>query len=252
MARHAGAAARRRNGAGFRTAASAATSRCTSSTRRCRRARPSRSTWRAFARARRRIRTRARTCGCRYSGQGGLLETWYRFDAGLGLSVRRLRERVVRTMQNRVDSAQMRVPGYRDRVVHVKFTKEEGGMNLSMPRRGDRRADRTRASRGGGARRALPPPPAKPGDLRGTTIAGCASAPRWRRSANSCSASRVGTRIHPRRPVSERTRNSSPAATQSRRAATAGGPTASACSPRTRRSRGRARDRARRKRAVTV
>jgi hypothetical protein len=36
-------------------------------------------------------------------------------------------------MQNRVDEAQMRVPGYRDRVVHVSFTKDEGGMNLSMP-----------------------------------------------------------------------------------------------------------------------
>jgi hypothetical protein len=36
-------------------------------------------------------------------------------------------------MQNRVDEAQMRVPGYRDRVVHVSTSKVEGGMNLDMP-----------------------------------------------------------------------------------------------------------------------
>jgi hypothetical protein len=39
---------------------------------------------------------------------------------------------VVRTMQNRVDEAQMRLPGYRDRVVHVSLRDEEGGLNLSM------------------------------------------------------------------------------------------------------------------------
>lgn len=36
------------------------------------------------------------------------------------------------TMQNRVDEAQMRVPGYRDRIAHVSLTKKEGGMNLTM------------------------------------------------------------------------------------------------------------------------
>jgi hypothetical protein len=36
-------------------------------------------------------------------------------------------------MQNRVDEAQMRVPGYRDRVVHVSLSSREGGMNLNMP-----------------------------------------------------------------------------------------------------------------------
>jgi predicted acylesterase/phospholipase RssA len=65
---------------------------------------------------------------------GGLLEAWYRFDQEPG------RKRLVgfvnsmiRTMQNRVDSAQMRVPGYRDRIVHISNNKDEGGMNLSMP-----------------------------------------------------------------------------------------------------------------------
>ena len=39
----------------------------------------------------------------------------------------------VRTMQNRVDEAQMRAPGFRDRIAHVKLSKNEGGMNLTMP-----------------------------------------------------------------------------------------------------------------------
>jgi predicted acylesterase/phospholipase RssA len=38
------------------------------------------------------------------------------------------------TMQNWSDNAQIRVPGYSDRVVHINHTKEEGGMNLNMPR----------------------------------------------------------------------------------------------------------------------
>ncbi|MGH2973988.1 MAG: patatin-like phospholipase family protein [Solirubrobacterales bacterium] len=36
------------------------------------------------------------------------------------------------TMQNRVDEAQMRVPGYRDRIAHVSLTDVQGGMNLAM------------------------------------------------------------------------------------------------------------------------
>jgi predicted acylesterase/phospholipase RssA len=40
-----------------------------------------------------------------------------------------------KTMQNRVDEAQMRVPGFRDRIAHVSMTKKEGGMNLSMEER---------------------------------------------------------------------------------------------------------------------
>lgn len=40
---------------------------------------------------------------------------------------------IVDTMQNWTDNAQSRVPGYRDRVAHVYHTKEEGGINLSMP-----------------------------------------------------------------------------------------------------------------------
>jgi hypothetical protein len=40
---------------------------------------------------------------------------------------------ILDTMQNWMDNAQSRVPGYRDRVVVVKHTDDEGGMNLSMP-----------------------------------------------------------------------------------------------------------------------
>jgi hypothetical protein len=39
----------------------------------------------------------------------------------------------VETMQNWVDNTQMRLPGYRDRVIHVHLTPDEGGMNLTMP-----------------------------------------------------------------------------------------------------------------------
>ena len=40
---------------------------------------------------------------------------------------------IVETMQNWVDNTQMRLPGYRDRVIHVHLTDDEGGMNLEMP-----------------------------------------------------------------------------------------------------------------------
>lgn len=40
---------------------------------------------------------------------------------------------IINTMQNWVDNTQMRLPGYRDRVVHVFLDTEEGGMNLNMP-----------------------------------------------------------------------------------------------------------------------
>ena len=64
---------------------------------------------------------------------------WYRFplpsSAWLGFGDGRLRAfltSVVKTMQNRVDEAQMRVPGYRDRIAHVNLDHREGGLNLTM------------------------------------------------------------------------------------------------------------------------
>jgi hypothetical protein len=41
---------------------------------------------------------------------------------------------IIDTMQNWVDNTQMRLPGYRDRVVHVFLEPEEGGLNLKMPK----------------------------------------------------------------------------------------------------------------------
>ncbi|HEX8154318.1 MAG TPA: hypothetical protein VF698_14385, partial [Thermoanaerobaculia bacterium] len=41
---------------------------------------------------------------------------------------------IINTMQNWRDNLQTRVPGYRDRIVHVNHDAEEGGMNLEMER----------------------------------------------------------------------------------------------------------------------
>jgi hypothetical protein len=40
---------------------------------------------------------------------------------------------IIETMQNWQDSTQARVPGYRDRLVHVSQREDEGGLNLNMP-----------------------------------------------------------------------------------------------------------------------
>jgi predicted acylesterase/phospholipase RssA len=64
---------------------------------------------------------------------GGMLEWWYRFPERGGLKkLQSFIEAIGRTMQNRVDEAQMRVPGYRDRIAHVSLSSKEGGMNLKM------------------------------------------------------------------------------------------------------------------------
>jgi hypothetical protein len=69
----------------------------------------------------------------------GIADWWYRLPTAaprwFGLRDARLPAflgAAVKTMQNRVDEAQMRVPGYRDRVAHVNLTPDEGGMNLNM------------------------------------------------------------------------------------------------------------------------
>ena len=68
------------------------------------------------------------------SSGGGQMEWWYRFPETGGLSqLGAFTNAIVRTMQNRVDEAQMRVPGYRDRIAHVGLSETEGGMNLNMP-----------------------------------------------------------------------------------------------------------------------
>ena len=69
------------------------------------------------------------------SAGGGQLAWWYPLPGAGGLIDRRLGAflgGIVRTMQNRVDDAQLRMPGQRDRVVHVSLTEDQGGMNLTM------------------------------------------------------------------------------------------------------------------------
>jgi len=38
------------------------------------------------------------------------------------------------TMQNGMDNMLSKAPGYRDRIVHISHTKDEGGLNLDMVR----------------------------------------------------------------------------------------------------------------------
>ncbi|HYU57025.1 MAG TPA: patatin-like phospholipase family protein, partial [Actinomycetota bacterium] len=58
----------------------------------------------------------------------GVQPRWIRIE-GLGGFARAAFD----TLQNWADNAQIRVPGYRDRVVLVKHTEEEGGIKLDMP-----------------------------------------------------------------------------------------------------------------------
>ena len=66
---------------------------------------------------------------------GGIGESFTNFDQGKG------RTRLVgffgaliNTLQNWTDNMQTRLPGYRDRIVHVSLNDEtEGGLNLNMP-----------------------------------------------------------------------------------------------------------------------
>jgi predicted acylesterase/phospholipase RssA len=68
------------------------------------------------------------------SNRGGQREWWTRWEdrppAGRLLAFGRS---ILDTMQNWMDNSQSRIPGYRDRVVHVSHTRDEGGMNLAMP-----------------------------------------------------------------------------------------------------------------------
>jgi hypothetical protein len=65
--------------------------------------------------------------------QGGILEVWNRFDEHKGLGkVGGFIRAVVDTGFSWRDALQLGVPGYRDRVVHISLSPEEGGMNLNM------------------------------------------------------------------------------------------------------------------------
>jgi hypothetical protein len=60
---------------------------------------------------------------------------WFTFSAARkdALSLRGFVGALKDTAQNWHDSVQLDLPGFRDRVVHVGLTTEEGGLNLSMP-----------------------------------------------------------------------------------------------------------------------
>ncbi len=63
----------------------------------------------------------------------GQLEWWSRWpDHGFG-AIGGFLAALKNTIQNWSDNDQMRVPGFRDRVVHVSHNKAEGGLNLAMP-----------------------------------------------------------------------------------------------------------------------
>ena len=69
------------------------------------------------------------------SNFGGILPVWNRFaDSDRRVRLVEFLAAIVDTMQNWEDNAQMRTPGYRDRVAHVLLSADEGGLNLTMPK----------------------------------------------------------------------------------------------------------------------
>ena len=66
---------------------------------------------------------------------GGSLSAWNRFEqADQRVRLLGFLAAIFDTMQNWVDNAQARTPGYRDRIAHVLLSAAEGGLNLTMPR----------------------------------------------------------------------------------------------------------------------
>ncbi|MDQ3281281.1 MAG: patatin-like phospholipase family protein [Acidobacteriota bacterium] len=65
---------------------------------------------------------------------GGLAGRWLRFgDTGIGAFGRYVGA-MLDTIRNWRDNTQITAPGFRDRIVHVKLSNEEGGLNLDMDR----------------------------------------------------------------------------------------------------------------------
>ena len=66
--------------------------------------------------------------------QDGILEVWNRFDENRGLSkIGGFLKAIMDTGFSWRDALQLGVPGYRDRVVHISLSPDEGGLNLNMP-----------------------------------------------------------------------------------------------------------------------
>lgn len=67
------------------------------------------------------------------TNNGGILETWNRFDNRSGLGkVAGFLKAILDTGFSWRDTLQTIVPGYRDRVVHISLSDNEGGLNLNM------------------------------------------------------------------------------------------------------------------------
>lgn len=68
------------------------------------------------------------------SNRGGLSEKWNVFAPSVSeVLVHRYVGAIIGTMQSWRDNTQQRLPGYRDRIAHIKLSGEEGGLNLRMP-----------------------------------------------------------------------------------------------------------------------
>jgi predicted acylesterase/phospholipase RssA len=68
------------------------------------------------------------------TNKGGLKTRWNRFDQGSASSqLFGFFAAIFSTTQNWVDTSQLPMPGYRDRIAHVKLQACEGGLNLNMP-----------------------------------------------------------------------------------------------------------------------
>lgn len=61
------------------------------------------------------------------------LASWHRFNQTKGNKIFSFIDAIKNAMMNWRDTMQMSVPGYRDRIVHVSVSDEEGGLNLNMP-----------------------------------------------------------------------------------------------------------------------
>ncbi|MBI2296060.1 MAG: patatin-like phospholipase family protein, partial [Betaproteobacteria bacterium] len=70
-----------------------------------------------------------------HSNTEGRGDFWHRFDDETGF--RRLTgffDAIIESMMNWNDNTLSRIPGYRDRIVRIRLNKDEGGMNLDMPK----------------------------------------------------------------------------------------------------------------------
>ena len=65
---------------------------------------------------------------------GGILQPFHRFEEGPGLgSIFGLLSGMLNSMMSWSDTLQSQLPGYRDRVAHVRLEPADGGLNLAMP-----------------------------------------------------------------------------------------------------------------------